>query len=274
MIETLQIEDLLRQFYEISGFRVSIHDVEYHEIYAYPKIKCMYCAALQEKDEVLEQCLKSDKSALAKASQSGKNYAYICPNHLYEVVQPIYNYGVLSGYLVMGQVAADYPGKRQQLLQHATNVLQNRLQATLLVEDLTFIAPEKLQSYVGIMSVLAAHITENHMLCNRNVAMPIMVKQFLDANYNTKITIDRLSQKFDCSRSTVQKGFYNRYGCSVMQYLQDVRITKAKEMLKSTRQNIGQIAGACGYDDQNYFSRIFTKAVGCSPKAYREDTAK
>ncbi len=269
MVQNMQIEAILRHFYTISGFRVSIYDTEYHEIYAYPKTKCTYCTALQKNKDVLKRCIKSDKEALEKAAQSGKNYTYICPNQLYEMVQPIYNYGVLSGYLLMGQVAVDYPEKRTQLIAYAQSILKDKQHAENLLDTLTFLPPQKLESYVGIMSILAAYITENHMLCHSHTAMPILIKEFLDANYGSKITIDYLAQKFECSRSSVQKGFVANYGCSVMQYLQTVRLEKAKELLEKSKKTIAEVASICGYADQNYFSRIFNRAMGCSPKAYR-----
>ena len=47
MKDPLEIKEILREFYKISGFRISIHDTEFHEIYAYPQELSPYCAAIQ-----------------------------------------------------------------------------------------------------------------------------------------------------------------------------------------------------------------------------------
>ena len=56
---------------------------------------------------------------------------------------------------------------------------------------------------------------------------------------------------------------------SYEQYLRRVRIERAKRMLASTRVEIERIGQACGFRDRHYFHRVFKRASGVTPGAYR-----
>ncbi len=63
--------------------------------------------------------------------------------------------------------------------------------------------------------------------------------------------------------------FKRHTGTSPQQYLINVRINKAKELLVSSTYNISKIAEIVGYYNPLYFSRVFKKHTGCSPSEYR-----
>jgi len=54
-----------------------------------------------------------------------------------------------------------------------------------------------------------------------------------------------------------------------MQYLQQIRIENAQELLKTSNLSIAEVAFSVGYPDNSYFSAIFRKAISLSPKEYR-----
>jgi len=58
-------------------------------------------------------------------------------------------------------------------------------------------------------------------------------------------------------------------GISFKEYLNKVRIEEAKSLLEHTDYSIMEIAVACGYSDQSYFTKVFKKATGITPKQYR-----
>ena len=60
MKKTIEISTILKEFYSISGFRVSIHDAEFNEIYAYPRELSSYCTAIQKNLKNKKRCLQND----------------------------------------------------------------------------------------------------------------------------------------------------------------------------------------------------------------------
>lgn len=62
-------------------------------------------------------------------------------------------------------------------------------------------------------------------------------------------------------------------GISSWDYLDRYRVRQAKVLLESTSDSIRAIAQQVGFKDQTYFSRVFSKLTGLSPRAYRESAA-
>jgi AraC-like DNA-binding protein len=98
----------------------------------------------------------------------------------------------------------------------------------------------------------------------------IQVAGYIHDNYRDAITLAKLCEKFFISRNTLCHRFRQLMHCSVMEYLQFIRISKAKELLSSTKKGMKEIAEECGFATANYFSLIFKQRVGISPINYRK----
>ena len=72
------------------------------------------------------------------------------------------------------------------------------------------------------------------------------------------------------SVSRIEHIFKETTGMSIKQYHIKLRMNKARYLLKRTDLSISKIAETIGYTDSLYFSKLFKKHVGCSPKKYRE----
>jgi ligand-binding sensor protein len=99
-----EIISVLYELYKITGFRTSLHDVNFVEIAAYPPDKLPLCARIHKVASELDICAASDKEAFRKVQESGETVIYKCRYGLTEAVSPLYNFGILMGYLMMGQI--------------------------------------------------------------------------------------------------------------------------------------------------------------------------
>jgi YesN/AraC family two-component response regulator len=95
------------------------------------------------------------------------------------------------------------------------------------------------------------------------------IRSFIDENYNTSITLDLLSNHFYINKTYLAEIFKEQYGVGVNEYLIEKRITKAKEMLRFTEMTMDEIAEAIGVNGAPYFSRMFKKTEGISPREWR-----
>lgn len=96
------------------------------------------------------------------------------------------------------------------------------------------------------------------------------VKEYLDANYEKKITLEELSKRFFIDKYYLTKLYKEQFGVSIINYLTQMRITNAKRLLRFTDLPVEKIGQECGFDDANYFARAFGKVEGCSPTEYRK----
>lgn len=96
------------------------------------------------------------------------------------------------------------------------------------------------------------------------------VKEYLDGHYIEKITLDELASRFFISKYYMLKLFNESYGITINNYINNLRITKAKQLLRFSDMRIEEIGHAVGMEDANYFSRAFKKIEGISPSEYRK----
>lgn len=96
------------------------------------------------------------------------------------------------------------------------------------------------------------------------------VKKYLDEHFNEKIVMDDLSAQFYISKHYLSKIFHETYGFTIVNYLNQKRITKAKHLLRFSDLSMEEIAAQIGYIDANYFSRMFKKIEGMRPSEFRQ----
>ena len=101
-------------------------------------------------------------------------------------------------------------------------------------------------------------------------ASVVDVKEYLDAHYVESISLDELSKHFFIDKYYLSKSFKNQYGLPISAYIQNIRITKAKQLLRFSTKTIEEIGYEVGIDNPAYFSRVFKNVEGVSPRKYRE----
>lgn len=93
---------------------------------------------------------------------------------------------------------------------------------------------------------------------------------FIHENLAEKISIDALSRKAYMSRNAFFKWFKEQFGITPLEYIIRERIKLAKQILSEKESNVSDVGYQCGFTDVNYFVRLFKKAEGITPGAYKE----
>ncbi|MBD2867282.1 AraC family transcriptional regulator [Paenibacillus arenilitoris] len=92
---------------------------------------------------------------------------------------------------------------------------------------------------------------------------------YLERNYDKKITLQSLSALFNVSTRHLNRLVGEEYGKSVFDLLHVIRIEHAKRLLLESDEKVIAVATMVGYDDPSFFSRLFARHAGCSPREYR-----
>lgn len=95
------------------------------------------------------------------------------------------------------------------------------------------------------------------------------IKEYIDQNYFEDIKISMFTEKYFLSREYLMKLFKQQYGSGIHEYVQKVRMDKAKELLDRSDLKIQEISEMLGYKDKNYFSKAFRNYFSLSPSEYR-----
>jgi len=99
------------------------------------------------------------------------------------------------------------------------------------------------------------------------------IKAYIHNNFNKVLTLDKISSLFFLNPSYCSFLFKEKTGINFIDYVNQVRIGKAKELLGSTDDKVYKIAKSLGYDNTKYFFRVFKKLTGLTPEEYRSNAA-
>ena len=261
-----EIVSVLSELHKITGFRVSLHGADYSEIAAYPERKSEFCRRLHEIHDEYRKCVGCDKSACRSALAKRDTHIYKCRYGLTEAVSPLYNFGTLTGFLMMGQAFEGHEDERENFVDSICARLGNGYRESL--ADIKAVKPDMVKSYVKIMTICAQYLTLSNAIPSEKPSIAELARRYIHENFSAKIGIKEMCDEIGCSKSTLITSFKKTYGVTVNRYLNDVRLGEAVRMLTGGERNIGEIASATGFSDQSYFSKVFSAKYGIPPSEY------
>lgn len=92
---------------------------------------------------------------------------------------------------------------------------------------------------------------------------------YIEKNYAESLSVSGLAKLSNYSERQFIRLFKETFGCIPIDYITNLRMQKARELLKTSSLPVTEIASRCGYNDSNYFSRIFKKHNAETPSEYR-----
>jgi len=113
----------------------------------------------------------------------------------------------------------------------------------------------------------------NHLVDNeneKNLQAIQKAAEYIGQNYRNKLTIDDIAQEVFLSPCYISRIFKQSLGCTLMEYLTQVRVEEAKTMLKNPKYNVMQVAEESGFEDPGYFTRVFKKLEGITPSRFKQ----
>ena len=132
----------------------------------------------------------------------------------------------------------------------------------------------------GLFLLLFSHLLENkteiRLSSRRGKDSERFQEKLMDytiSNYNT-VSLEILSQKFNYSRSHICRVFKHYTGVTCTEFINELRLSKASEMLTYYNYGISEIAEKIGYQSIEHFYRLFKKKYGISPLQYRKANKK
>ena len=93
---------------------------------------------------------------------------------------------------------------------------------------------------------------------------------YINQNYTSDISLDEVSREVDVTPYYFSRLFKEELGVNFVEYVTNLRVERAKYLLKTEGKSIKEVCADVGYSDPNYFSRMFKKHEGLSPTEYKE----
>ncbi len=139
-----------------------------------------------------------------------------------------------------------------------------------LLEEYNFGSSLKIQKCAYLLENLLLSISDSLVKTEERFSVDNSLN-YIHSNYTKKLEIPQLAKMQNLSNSRYVSLFREKIGKSPNKYIIDLRVSLAKDLLSNTDKPIKEIAEKVGYIDPYFFSAIFKKHVGVSPKTYRKN---
>ena len=119
--------------------------------------------------------------------------------------------------------------------------------------------------------LLLEHITYEPQASRENSLEYDRIKKilsYIEENYQNKITLNDIAGHIHLCESECTRLFKRHMNTTLFAFLQEYRIERSLEFLQDD-QPVSAVADKAGFSDPNYYSKVFAKIKGCSPREYR-----
>ncbi|WP_135546441.1 response regulator [Paenibacillus cymbidii] len=102
----------------------------------------------------------------------------------------------------------------------------------------------------------------------------VLAKQYVEAHYRQKIKLEDVAGALHVNITYLSSFFKKETGQNFIDYINEVRIKKAMELMKNVDYKVFEVSIRVGFNNLSYFNKIFKKIVGVNPMVYREDVTR
>ncbi len=273
-----------------TGAHISIHDVSgllntealfldfAHRVHSKP-----FCDVAKSTARGYRLCMSCKMHANDRAVVHRKSFSGYCAYGLYEIARPVVVGDKTQCIIYVGNLLFN----REEALRRLTKAcrltgVSDKALLPLLDEAVTvnkakdgsdevgadFIKlSEILDSYIRLLYPITGTRPQGEASC-RHWAVSIF-ESYIRTHYMQDITLKNLSGLYYINEKYIGSLFKKQIGLTFHEYLNEVRLVKAVDLLLSTGMSVIQIALACGFRNVTYFNRLFLKKHGVPPVKYR-----
>ncbi|OGS21506.1 MAG: hypothetical protein A3J83_05850 [Elusimicrobia bacterium RIFOXYA2_FULL_40_6] len=294
------LKEHIDTIYKVTGLSIVIQNYSYfrktdrdlHIEDSYAIHRCNFCMTIKKSKVEDKACIVYERKLSGKACGFRMPFFTKCRFGIEDVHLPILDKNEFLGSIACGQVFMEKPSKDgfhkivKTLLPKSQVDIQKLRSAYFKTPHIT---REVLDDIVNRVEILSRYIVEKHgrnklqqMLRKESVKdtdieatsrQELLVKkaiEFIETNFTKNITRDDVSRQVYLNPAYFSRLFHEITGKSFTDHLIEMRLNKAKLLMRNPLISIKEAAFRVGFENQYYFSRLFKKKEGSTPKTYRE----
>ena len=265
------LEKLLKDFYTAVGIRISIFDNEFQLVTEYPKVAPSYCKLIRSTEKGMEGCRHCDMQACERAKKMREPHIYTCHAGITEAITPIQLGGGVLGYAILAHMLPIEGYK--EAVKNACNLAENcgvsREKSLRAISSITAKTTEEINAAVSLLDAVSSYVYIKNLAVWKNDDFAKKIENYIHTNLGEALSSESLCKQFNVSRSYLYQISMKAFGMGIKQYIAYCRMETAKQLLLKD-DSILTIAQKCGYEEYNYFCKVFKKTTGLSPSAYRK----
>lgn len=248
-----KMERIITDLCVLTGISMAFLDTEKNMLFQYEQDR-NFCSSLQADPEKYMRCVCSDSIILDRCLESKHFEWHICHAGLFDAAMPIIKDEIFTGIILMGRVQ----------LEEEDKALNGSYQ------EIPVFTRQKVQS---IESLLPNVLFENAIFIEFDDRIS-EITTYINNHLSETLSVSGICQKFLMSKNTLYALFKKHFNATVTEYITDLRMEKAKELLCETNSTVYAISEAVGFYNHTYFCRLFKKREGVCATEYRTAQAK
>jgi len=263
-----EVQHIFSYFTRLFGIRIVFFSYDGQELSAGDNLpRCKYCTLLREKLGFEKICHKLDRQQQQLAASTRKLVAYKCHGGMNEAVLPVYNSGNLIGFVMIGQFRLsdklDQTIKKKWQRKFGTDEIQQAFtQAPVYTSD-------SVDNILGLFTILVEFIVSHRLIDIKRHGPVQQIIEYLEEHPQETLSISDAADLIFKSPSTFSHLFKEVTGQSFRQYQIQKKIEQAEKLFRNKPHiTIKEAAYLLGYDDALYFSKLYKRHRGISPRQY------
>ena len=185
--------------------------------------------------------------------------SYFFEQRVADPVRNAKNYCIIMNTLL--RKAAEQGGVHPMFLDRTSSVYAGQIEQIISLEQVLPFMTEMFRAYCRLVR---KHST-------RDYSPPVQqALLYIEANLSGELSLRVIAEQLSISSSYLSTCFKKETNMTITDFIAQRRVERAKELLRTTRLQVQTIAQHCGIVDVHYFSKIFKRITGQTPKAYRE----
>lgn len=259
--KTEELRSILELFYNLSGIRIVIFDNSFHEIISFPPEKCAFCREICSRPDLAEKCAESDLASFENCRKNADIIIYKCHAGLTEATVPLSYGGINIGYVMFGQIT-DIKDKAD--LREFVQQINKKYGVNCSAKGLKYRNKKQIAAAAELLEMCTEYIILKEMVVPQYGGIATLAEEYIMANLASDIKTGDICAYAKTNRTQLYEAFSKEFGTGISTYIRSKRLEYAYDMLKND-VSVSEAAERAGFNDYNYFSRIFKKKYGLSP---------
>lgn len=228
-----------------------------------------YCSYIKSLPNGHLHCLLQQKKVFKRCCKESESFIGVCYAGVKEYCYPLFDGENIIGFVSVSNYSCD---KKERYISFVSKHFECPLNSV--VEEYNKLKTNiPLKNKIDTLILPLCKMLELAYLKNvketKDVTLIEKICRYIQRHYSIDLTEDMICKKFLCSKSYFSHSFKSYTSKSFREYLTDIRLNYAKQLLKYSNLNVTQISFSVGFNDSNYFSNVFKQKIGVSPLFYR-----
>lgn len=262
-----KLEKILCDFSRITGVSIAFVDSELDFVASSDGKGTRFCRLLQANDNSYH-CRCSDENILQKCKNSRKLEIHVCHAGFSDAAIPIVSDGEVCAYIILGRMGSGmsweeclekipwYSGDREEL--------KKEFAQTAAFDE------SGICSIANVAVAVASYILNDGVVKPQYNIVAERAAKLISENLQKDITVGYICKSLGVSKNLLYDNFKSAFGCTVKEYVNNKRITRAIKLLCETDMQMSEISDTVGISNHTYFSRLMSERLGMSPVKYRK----